>query len=308
MDRPTRVLVVCAVTCVCLTAGCAGGGGTPGPISPPAPSANPTPAISGVTPGSALAGSGNTNVVISGSGFILSSTAQWNGVSLATTYISATSLSATIPASSLASGTVAKLTVVNPSPGGGSSPGVDFTVNNPVPTISSVSPASVVAGSSDVLLGVTGSGFVENTVITWNGTALATTVVSATELKATLTAGMLASTSADQISVQNPGPAGGASAAVNFSVNNPQPVINKINPASVVAGSGDVLLDVSGSGFVAATVVAWNGTPLSTTFVSATELKSTVPMADLSGSAAIQVTVQSPAPGGGTSAAVTFDV
>ena len=308
MDRPTRVLVVCAVTCVCLTAGCAGGGGTPGPISPPAPSANPTPAISGVTPGSALAGSGNTNVVISGSGFILSSTAQWNGVSLATTYISATSLSATIPASSLASGTVAKLTVVNPSPGGGSSPGVDFTVNNPVPTISSVSPASVVAGSSDVLLGVTGSGFVATTVITWNGTALATTVVSATELKATLTAGMLASTSADQISVQNPGPAGGASAAVNFSVNNPQPVINKINPASVVAGSGDVLLDVSGSGFVAATVVAWNGTPLSTTFVSATELKSTVPMADLSGSAAIQVTVQSPAPGGGTSAAVTFDV
>jgi len=84
---------------------------------------------------------------IAGSGFIPASTAQWNGAALATTYSSATTLGVTLPASNLANGTVAKLTVVNPSPGGGTSSAVDFLVNNPVPAISRINPTSVVAGS-----------------------------------------------------------------------------------------------------------------------------------------------------------------
>ena len=308
MDHPARVLLVFIFACVCFMTGCAGGGGVSRSPPPPPPLSNPTPAVSAVTPASAVAGSDATSVAITGSGFIASSTTQWNGAPIATSYHSATSLSATIPASSLASGTIAKLTVVNPSPGGGSSPAIDFAVNNPLPSINGVTPSSVVAGSGDVLLDVRGSGFVATTVATWNGTELSTTVVSTTELKATLTAAMIASSSSDQISVQSPAPAGGASAAVNFSVNNPQPAISKINPASVVAGSGDLLLDVIGSGFVPSTVVDWNGATLATTFVSATELKSTVPMANLSGSANVQVTVQSPGPGGGGSGAVTFNV
>jgi hypothetical protein len=44
-------------------------------------------------------------------------------------------------------------------PGGGVSTGATLTIDNPVPAISKVNPASALAGSSDTLLDVSGSGF-----------------------------------------------------------------------------------------------------------------------------------------------------
>ncbi|PFG73986.1 IPT/TIG domain-containing protein [Tepidiforma thermophila] len=90
---------------------------------------------------------------------------------------------------------------------------------------------------------------------------------------------------------------------------NPLPVLTSISPSSAVAGSGPVTVALTGSGFVAASEVRWNGTPLaSVTFNSSTSLTAVVPAANLTAPGTFSVTVFNPAPGGGTSAPQTFTV
>src|SRR5262249_330605 len=70
------------------------------------------------------------------------------------------------------------------------------TVNsslNPVPTITSLSPAQALVGSSAFTLTVGGSGFIASSVVKWNGANRTTTYVSPTSLQAAITASDLAS-------------------------------------------------------------------------------------------------------------------
>jgi hypothetical protein len=67
-------------------------------------------------------------------------------------------------------------------------------------------------------------------------------------------------------------------------------------------------MTASGSGFVAASVIEWNGAVLATTFVSSTSLSAQIPASDLSSAGAASVAVQSPPPGGGTSGSLTFSI
>lgn len=90
---------------------------------------------------------------------------------------------------------------------------------------------------------------------------------------------------------------------------NPLPVLDSISPSSAVAGSGPVTLALTGSGFVAASEVRWNGVPLaSVTFNSSTSLTAVIPAANLAAPGTASVTVFNPAPGGGTSAPQTFTI
>ena len=98
-----------------LVAAFAGCGGSPG--SPPPP--NPVPSITSLSPSSVTnCGSGFT-LTVAGMNFIASSTLQWNGSNRTTTYVSATSLTASVTASDVAVSATASITVVNPTPGGG---------------------------------------------------------------------------------------------------------------------------------------------------------------------------------------------
>ena len=89
---------------------------------------------------------------------------------------------------------------------------------------------------------------------------------------------------------------------------NPAPVLQSISPASATVGAAALDLSVSGSGFVTASRVEWNGTALVTSYVSASELKAQVPASDLTQAGTAQVTVVNPAPGGGSSTAVPFAI
>ncbi|GEM_PF-6661243 len=54
---------------------------------------------------------------------------------------------------------------------------------------------------------------------------------------------------------------------------NPVPFVNQpLVPLTVAPGSGAFTLTVNGTGFVASSVVNWNGSLLATTFVSNTQL------------------------------------
>jgi hypothetical protein len=56
-----------------------------------------------------------------------------------------------------------------------------------------------------------------------------------------------------------------------------QPSITGIAPSPVIAGSGPFTLSVTGSGFVSGSTVLWNGSPLTTSFVSAAQLTASIP-------------------------------
>jgi uncharacterized repeat protein (TIGR01451 family) len=79
------------------------------------------------------------------------------------------------------------------------------------------------------------------------------------------------------------------------------PFVDIVSPVSITPGSTGVIVTIRGAGFVASSVVHWNGTALVTTFVSAREMTATVPDAFVAAVGLGTITVISPAPGGGTS-------
>jgi hypothetical protein len=83
---------------------------------------------------------------------------------------------------------------------------------------------------------------------------------------------------------------------------NPVPTVaGPLHPQAVVPGRGDFILTVCGANFVDGAVVNWNGSPRSTTFVSARELKAKILASDVAKPRAGYITVTNPAPGGGRS-------
>jgi hypothetical protein len=193
--------------------------------------------------------------------------------------------------------------------GGGSS--APPPTNNPVPSITSISPTSATAGGAAFTLTVNGSNFISSSSLRWGGASRTTTYVSSTQLTASITANDIASAATVAVTVFNPAPGGGTSNSANFTIsgaNNPVPTLTSLNPPSAVAGGAAFNLVVTGTGFGANSVVRWNGAARTTTFTSSTQLQAGILATDVASTGAAQVTVFNPAPGGGTSNAVTFNV
>jgi uncharacterized protein YjdB len=83
----------------------------------------------------------------------------------------------------------------------------------------------------------------------------------------------------------------------------PVPVLDAIDPEQVVVGAAGTELRGLGSGFVPASVLQLDGGDLATTFIDSGMLSASLPAAAVNAVAIRQVTVHTPAPGGGTSAA-----
>jgi uncharacterized repeat protein (TIGR01451 family) len=95
--------------------------------------------------------------------------------------------------------------------------------DNPVPSISSISPVSQNIGGGAFVLTVNGSDFVNGAVVRFAGSDRATTYVSPTQLTASIPASDLAAMGAFNITVFNPAPGGGTSNAQTFTVTPPPP-------------------------------------------------------------------------------------
>jgi hypothetical protein len=269
---------------------------------------NPSPTITTISPSTTVAGSGGFTLTITGTNFVNSAKVRWNGSDRPTTFFSSTRLEAAIPASDVATAGTANVTVFNPAPGGGESGAVTFTITNPAPTISSISPATAVAGSGGFTLTITGTNFVNSSVVRWNGSDRPTTFFSSTRLEAAIPASDVATAGTANVTVFNPAPGGGESGAVTFTINNPAPTISSISPATTVAGSGNFTLTITGTNFVNGAVVRWNGSDRTTTFVSSTQLTAAIPASDVATAGTANVTVFNPAPGGGTSNTAIFTI
>src|SRR5438876_3977050 len=192
--------------------------------------------------------------------------------------------------------------------GGTGSATLTLTINNPLPTTTSISPTSTTAGSAQFTLTVNGTKFVSTSTVNWNGSALTTNFVSSIQLTAIVPAANVATAGTASITVVNPPPAGGTSNSVTFTINNPVPTTTSISPTCIAAGSADFILTVNGTKFVSTSTVNWNGAPLATSFVSSTQLTATVPASLVATAGTASVTVANPSPGGGTSNAQTFTI
>ncbi|MFN8005579.1 MAG: RHS repeat domain-containing protein [Terriglobia bacterium] len=101
----------------------------------------------------------------------------------------------------------------------------------------------------------------------------------------------------NRTSVQNDGGGGGTT-----------PVLTQLDPSQIVAGGSGFTLQVNGNNFTADSIIRWNGSDRSTTFVSATQLKASISSSDIASPTSAQVTVYLGGTGGGTSNSLPFMV
>ena len=85
------------------------------------PVPNPVPVLYPITPASTIPGGPAYKLTVTGFGFVSGSTVNWDGVALATSFVSSSKLTATVPPANLATPGTATITVVSPAPGGGTS-------------------------------------------------------------------------------------------------------------------------------------------------------------------------------------------
>jgi hypothetical protein len=180
---------------------------------------NRVPTVSSLSSTSRTAGSEPFTLTVNGSYFVADSVVQWNGANRATTFVSSKRLIATITSEDIAAAGTAQVTVFSPAPGGGVSNARTFTINNPLPATTSLSPAAAAAGGTDFVLTVNGSNFNASSVVRWNGVDRITTHVSSTQLSAAIPAADIASAGTASVTVFNPAPGGGTSNAQFFSIN-----------------------------------------------------------------------------------------
>jgi 6-phosphogluconolactonase (cycloisomerase 2 family) len=178
------------------------------------------------------------------------------------------------------------------------------TTPNPVPMISSLSPPSTTATAVAFTLQVNGVNFVPGSTVYFGGQPRSTTLVSSTQLNASILASDIDNGGTAVVFVFNPLPGGGASTSIEFPVSAPTPMISSISPSSVSAGGNPFALFVIGSGFVTSSVVNFNGTALATSYSSPTSIAAEISTAEIVAQGTASITVTSPSngvPGGGTS-------
>ncbi len=107
-----------------------------------------------------------------------------------------------------------------------------FTVNNPVPTTTGISPSTKGSGEPEFTLTVDGTNFNASSVVYWNGSARATTYISPTRVGAIILASDIAAAGTFPVTVGNPTPGGGTSNAQTFTVNQSATKFVILPPAS----------------------------------------------------------------------------
>lgn len=207
---------------------------------------NPVPVLSAVSPSSAIAGSSGFTMTLTGSNFITGSVVQWNGTSLTTTFVSSTQLTSVIPTGNLTTAGTANITVFNSTPGGGASSSQIFTINNPVPVLSAISPSSATAGTSGFTMTITGSNFMSGSIVKWNSNSLTTSYVNSSQLTAVVLAANVITTGIASVTVFNPTPGGGISGTQTFTINPTVPLVKKFlfdATKAETSGNADWVID-----------------------------------------------------------------
>ena len=159
---------------------------------------------------------------------------------------------------------------------------VAFTVSQQVtaaPVIVSLSQTSVTAGSGGFTLTVNGSGFTSGALVLWNGTAIPTSFVNASQLLATVSSALISSPGTASITVSS---GGQVSAATTFTITPAVSGLSRIGVLSHVAAGGgwDTATYLTNSTAVSVTVEllfhADNGTSLTLPLIATQQGKTQI--------------------------------
>ncbi|WP_338282772.1 IPT/TIG domain-containing protein [Corallococcus caeni] len=186
--------------------------------------ARPVPTLDTLTPSTVQEGAGEVVLSLGGGGFVDESQVEVDGLAVATTHDGPQRLEVRVASSLTARASTHQVRVVTPAPGGGASASLTFTVTAAgvvLPTVSTLSPCGTVAGSGAFTLTVQGMNFKEGASLSFNGTAVAATFISSSELRASIPAALVATAptgNAATVTVVNPAPGRETSAPVTFGV------------------------------------------------------------------------------------------
>jgi hypothetical protein len=179
------------------------------------------------------------------------------------------------------------------------------------PILSSLSPGYATAGTGDLTIQLTGANFAADAILLVNGSPCATMFNSDGQLTAIIAAADLALTGRLELRVLNPKSA--ASNSVFLPVNpadgvNAYPRIAAVLPSGMSAGSAGQNITVRGSGFLPSTVASIDGNPRTTVAAGDNELSVFLTSDDFASARISDLTLANPAPGGGVSSPVRFQV
>jgi YVTN family beta-propeller protein len=183
----------------------------------------PVPTITAVNPAGAVVGSGATTITLTGQNYVSGSVVLAGATQLATTFVSGTSLRATLPSSLLATVTTLSLTVSNPAPQAATSQAFPFSVTTPPPpSIGTLSPSSTTTGAPSFTMTITGQNIVTGTVVQFNGTTLTPITQTSTMLAVIVPATLVATAGTYPVNLVSPGIGGSGpvtSNSLDFTVN-----------------------------------------------------------------------------------------
>lgn len=123
-----------------------------------------TVALTGMSPISATAGGSAFTLTLNGQGFGVNPNVNFGATTLPSVG-SGTQLTVAVPAGAIGSSAVEAVTVT------GASGSLNFSVEGPLPSLSSVSPMSSTGSTNPVTVTVSGSNFTANTGLTWTPTS-----------------------------------------------------------------------------------------------------------------------------------------
>jgi uncharacterized protein (TIGR03437 family) len=235
------------------------------------------PVITSVTPATLQAGANDSPIQITGANFSGNAVVLVNGVPVPTVLTSSTQLTATVSGAILAATALLELRVLNPSSAASDRfllPVVTPAGANPNPSIQSLLPNGLPAGSPGGNIIVTGSGLLASTTAAINGNPRSASLNADDTLTVALTQGDLSTAGTLTVTVTNPSPGGGVSAPASFLVApalvpRQPPGLSSVGP-SRPGSFTDTAIGITVSGLGPSAVARWNGADRPIDFVHST--------------------------------------
>jgi len=169
------------------------------------------------------------------------------------------------------------------------------------PTLSSLSPSTVIAGDGAFWLTINGSAFIAGSIARLDDVEQTTVFFSATKIAAWITASKIAKAGARQVTVVTPSGEASSPMPLKIVAPPPPPKLVSLSPAAVTAGGPALRVTVTGSDFAPTSLIEVDGATRATLDATATSLTTELSVEELKTPGTRRIRVVTPAPGGGTS-------